>query len=273
MTPLGLALLGLSGPAAYAAAVGTWLSLAHRRYASVTGGAGPPAAVHAAEVRRKWALRRWQLVGALPSPDSDRRPVVLVHGFMGRAAHFRGMQRVLHQHGRSTICVDLGWSFQGVASYGPPLAEVLCRHEAVDVVAHSMGGVVLRHVLATQPELRRRVKGVVTLGTPHHGTESARGLPPHLPRDIGDIQPDAPFLRQLPSLADLLPEAALLAVAAQWDVVVFPVHRALPRGMNHLVLPELGHNGLLTASASHHAVVDALAATGSGVQGASGRPG
>lgn len=257
MTALGLALLGLSGPAAYATAVGTWLSLAHRRYAKVTGGVGPPASVHAAEVARKWRLRRWQLRGPLPSIQHPV-PVLMLHGFVGRAAHFRGMQRAFHAAGRATHPIELGWPFRGVASYTPPVVQALQRHERVDVVAHSMGGLVIRKALADHPSLRGRVRRVVTLGTPHHGTESTRGLPPGFPQDIGDLQPESRFLDALPSLSELLPAARHTAVAGQWDVVVFPTHRALPDDMARVVLPDIGHNGLLTEAAAHRAILHAL---------------
>jgi len=190
--------------------------------------------------------------------------VLLVHGFVGRPGHFRGMQRALHAAGRPTVAVDLKWAFRGVASYGPPLADAIEAFDQVDIVAHSMGGVVARKVLAERPDLRARVQQVITLGTPHHGTESARGLPPDFPRDIGDLQPDSPFLQQLPSLRELLPDRPLLAVAAQWDVVVFPLHRALPADMRQLVLPHLGHNGLLTEPEAYAAVLDQLGSSSAG---------
>lgn len=252
--PATLALIAAGVPVAYATAVSAWLAVAHRRYREVTGEAGPPAAVHAAEVRRKWALRRWQLRGPLPSPDLGGRPVLLVHGFVARASHFRGLQRALHARGRPTRAVDLGWPLRGVDAYTPALEAALEASGPVDLVAHSMGGIVLRATLRDRPDLRERVRTVVTLGSPHHGTEAARGLPPGLPRDLADLAPDSPYLRALPGLHTLVPHARRHAVAARYDVVVFPTGRAFPEGMHHHLLSHLGHNGLLTEPEAHRLV-------------------
>lgn len=255
MSSAALALLGLLPPTAYLATVAAWHAHAHRRYQQVTGSSGPPAHVHAAEWRRKWRLRRWQALGALPTPTHlDGRRVVLVHGFLARAAFWRGLQLSLHHRGRPTTAVELGWPLGGVDSYVPALRDAVQGDPPVDVVTHSMGGLVLRATLRDHPPLRPMVRSVITLGTPHHGTEAARGLPAHLPRDLGDLQPDSPYLQALPPLPELLPHAQRHAVAAVHDIVAFPPERVLPPGMQHHVLHALGHNGLLTEPRVHHLI-------------------
>jgi pimeloyl-ACP methyl ester carboxylesterase len=191
--------------------------------------------------------------------------VVLVHGFVARASHFRGLQVALHRRQRPTVAVELGWRFRGVDSYAAPVVDTLRllarSHERVDVVTHSMGGLVLRSALAKHPELAEGLGTVVTLGTPHHGTEAARGLPARLPRDLSDLQPDSPWLQRLPPLHQLAPRAQLHAVGARYDVVAFPLQRVLPDGMVHHVFPGLGHNGLLTAPEVHRLVCALVATT------------
>ncbi len=44
---------------------------------------------------------------------------------------------------------------------------------SVHIIAHSMGGLDARMVLADHPELATRVSCLTTIGTPHHGTTSA----------------------------------------------------------------------------------------------------
>ena len=46
------------------------------------------------------------------------------------------------------------------------------RYEKIHFVGHSTGGLVAR-VLAADPEMNGQVASVLTLGTPHHGTEAA----------------------------------------------------------------------------------------------------
>jgi pimeloyl-ACP methyl ester carboxylesterase len=254
----------LAAPTAYAGAIGLHLSLARARHNQVSEGPPPPPGALLAEVRRKWLVRSWALGPVEVAPAAEADPVLCVHGFVGRPSHFRGLQRFLHHRGIPTQTVDLGWKFQGVPSYGPPLIEALEGVERCRVVAHSMGGIVLRHVLAERPDLAAKVTHAVTLGSPHRGTAAAEvpgyegPFPRGVPADIEHLAPDSPFLQQLPELHEVLPHAVRVAVAASWDVTVFPVERALPEGMDHVLLDGFGHMGLLTEVAAHRAVQEAL---------------
>jgi pimeloyl-ACP methyl ester carboxylesterase len=248
----------LAAPTAYASAVGIHLTLARHRYRQVSpDGEPPPPGALIAEVRRKWLVRSWSVGTEVPPPGLTADPVLLVHGFVGRPSHFRGLQRFLHGEGHPTQTVNIGWKFVGVESYAPPLVEALKAHPRVRIVAHSMGGVVLRHVLHTHPELRDRITHAVTLGTPHSGTAAA-DVPLNIPGDVGQLAPDSAFLTELPELFELLPRAHKVAIGAQWDVTVFPIERALPEGMHHVVLPGYGHMGLLTETSAHRAVLEAI---------------
>jgi len=109
-------------------------------------------------------------------------PVVLVHGLFGfariglpglRVHYFRGIVQHLESLGCHVHAVRL-----------PPYASVPARakrlvaaiealpHERVDLIAHSLGGLDARYALA-HLGLDKRVRSLVTIGTPHHGTPIA----------------------------------------------------------------------------------------------------
>lgn len=261
---LALLVAGAIAPATYAGAVALALALARARHDQVSDGPAPPPLALVAEVRRKWIVRRWALTSAPAQPaDTDAEtPVLCVHGFVGRSGHFRGLQRYLHPRGIPTESIDLGWKLRGIPSYTPPLIEALASRPRWRVVAHSMGGIVLRQALVERPDLAERVSHVVTLGSPHTGTDAiilpGLRLPDGQASDIEHLAPDSPFLASLPGLHELVPNAIRVAIAAEWDVTVFPVRRALPTGMEHVLLEGFGHMGLLTEEASHRAVEQAL---------------
>lgn len=258
-----LALLA-AGPAAYASALALQLSLARARHNQVSDGPPPPPGPLLAEVKRKWQVRSWAVVPPPPLPvvEHDETPVLCVHGFVGRSGHFRGLQRHLHGRGIPTESIDLGWKFRGIPSYTPPLIEALRSRPRWRIAAHSMGGIVLRQALSDHPDLAERISHVVTLGSPHTGTDAiilpGLRLPNGQATDIEHLAPDSPFLDALPGLEELVPHAVRVAIAAQWDLTVFPVERALPPGMAHVLLEGFGHMGLLTEEAAHRAVEDAL---------------
>lgn len=267
---LALLAAGALAPATYASAVALALALARARHDQVSDGPAPPPLALVAEVRRKWTVRGWALASVPPQPADadDEVPVLCVHGFVGRSGHFHGLQRYLHPRGIPTESVDLGWRFLGIPSYTPPLVEALSQRPRWRVVAHSMGGIVLRQALVERPDLAERISHVVTLGSPHTGTDAiilpGLRLPNGQSTDIEHLAPDSPFLASLPGLDALLPHAIRVAIAAEWDVTVFPVRRSLPPGMDHVVLDGFGHMGLLTDEASHRAVEQALRRTEQG---------
>ena len=78
------------------------------------------------------------------------------------------------------------------------------------------------------------------------------------------MAPQSAFLQALPSLAQLAPDAALVAVAAAQDYVVYPLRSALPDGARHVVLRDLGHVGLVASKQAKQVVTEALAVPSSG---------
>ena len=111
------------------------------------------------------------------------RPVVLVHGWFHNRTGFFLMSRRLRALGRRRVyAVDLPTSRMGVQRLAAVLAtkidrirEITGAHE-VDVVAHSLGGLVARWWMHHGGG-ERVVKHLVTLGAPHKGTALAAFVP------------------------------------------------------------------------------------------------
>ncbi|NUS17657.1 MAG: alpha/beta fold hydrolase [Streptomyces sp.] len=185
----------------------------------------------------------------------DRPPVLLLHGFVDNRSAFAVLRRSLHQH---------GWTQVQALNYSPLIgdirtaAEMLGRHveevceqshrRRVDVVGHSLGGLIARYyVQRLGGDLR--VRTLVTMGTPHSGTRAVPVLAPH------------PIIRQMRPGSDVLQELAAPApgcrtrFVAFWsdlDQLMIPVeaarlaHPDLPAenikvsGVGHLALPVHG---------------------------------
>jgi triacylglycerol lipase len=128
------------------------------------------------------AVRRKPVIVEVPPPERarPRLPVVLVHGFFGfdripgtKLDYFRGIASHLNELGCDTYTVRLP-----AAAAVPDRARALVTaiealpHERVDVIAHSLGGLDARYALA-KLGLARRVRSLVTIGTPHRGTPLA----------------------------------------------------------------------------------------------------
>ncbi|MDB4953030.1 MAG: Protein of unknown function hydrolase domain protein [Myxococcales bacterium] len=126
------------------------------------------------------------LEGIVPVPGRSERgpplPVVLVHGLFGfdrigvpgaRLHYFRGIARHLESLGCHAHAVRLP-RMASVPERAKALVEKIeaLPHERVDIIAHSLGGLDARYALA-KLGLSKRVRALVTIGTPHRGTPIA----------------------------------------------------------------------------------------------------
>jgi triacylglycerol lipase len=120
-----------------------------------------------------------------PTPEEARRtplPVILVHGLFGfdrigvpgaRFDYFRGIAKHLDTLGCHAHAVNLP-----IAASVPARAEKLVaaieaqKHERIDLIAHSLGGLDARYALA-KLGLAKHVRSLVTIGTPHRGSPIA----------------------------------------------------------------------------------------------------
>ncbi|GAA3771177.1 esterase/lipase family protein [Streptomyces phyllanthi] len=114
-----------------------------------------------------------------PLPTEAKPPVVLLHGFIDNRSVFVLLRRSLTQHGRREI-ESLNYSpltrdIRTAAEVLGRHIEEICErtgHERVDIVGHSLGGLIARYYVQ-RLEGDARVRTLVTLGTPHAGTRVA----------------------------------------------------------------------------------------------------
>ncbi|MBA3542482.1 MAG: alpha/beta fold hydrolase [Deltaproteobacteria bacterium] len=113
-----------------------------------------------------------------PAPDRTPLPVVMVHGLYGfdrfaGVTYFRGIARHLGTLGCHAHAVRLPFAASVPARAKELVAAIdALPHERIDLIAHSLGGLDARYALA-RLGLDRRVRSLVTIGTPHRGTPIA----------------------------------------------------------------------------------------------------
>ena len=247
--------LVLSAATAFAA-LQAWQRQRLVRYHHHKGSRVPP--VTWSDQRREWVglarIVAWQLLAfgadGIRHPDRPRGSVVLcIHGYSQNATNLWAVRRMLAREGRPTVGVSLrhrlapmGWYADRLEGQMDRLADTL--GDRFDVVAHSMGGVVLRIVLGRRPDLARAVGTVVTLGSPHGGTAAVRGIA-WLP-ELAAMHRRSALLSDLPPLSDLVPHGRVVTVAGAADTVVYPTSTSMDPGAEGIVLHGVGHAGLLS---------------------------
>jgi triacylglycerol lipase len=172
----------------------------------------------------------------------EHRTVVFVHGLASNSSAFLPLQTYLRVRGfRHQIAFRYRsrGSIEGLAIDLARELERRVRGGRIDLVAHSMGGLVAR-CYVQQLRGHRRVDRLITLATPHLGTHAANFLPSALVRQL---LPGGPFLRHLNSLE--APSVQTTSLVAGRDVLVQPVAAARCPFGQEVRFTDLGHVELL----------------------------
>jgi triacylglycerol esterase/lipase EstA (alpha/beta hydrolase family) len=139
----------------------------------------------------------------LPTEGRAHPPVVMLHGFVDNRSVFTLLRRSLLHH---------GWTRVDALNYSPLTCDIrraaellgwhverICAesgHSRVDLVGHSLGGLIARYYVQRLGG-DARVRTLVTLGTPHAGTRVI------------------PLLTPLPIVRQMRPGSALLEELSQ----------------------------------------------------------
>jgi pimeloyl-ACP methyl ester carboxylesterase len=149
---------------------------------------------------------------------------VLLHGFASTPRSLAFLARHVRVHlQRPVLRPDLGIAFADLVAAAARVETAIAASGAreVDVVGHSLGGLVASYLLK-RVDCGRRVRRVITLGTPHAGTPLAwLGAIATLGALAGPwrLLPGSRFLAEL--AASPVPSGSeLVALAGEADVVV-----------------------------------------------------
>jgi len=191
----------------------------------------------------------------LPTEGRAHPPVLLLHGFVDNRSAFTLLRRSLLRHGWTRVVAlnhsPLTCDIRTAAELLGRHVEEICAesgHRRVDIVGHSLGGLIARYYVQRLGG-DARVRTLVTLGTPHSGTRAIPLLTPH------------PLIRQMRPGSALLEELAgpargcrtrFVAFWSDVDQLMIPLEAArlehrdlraenvMVRGIGHLALPVHG---------------------------------
>lgn len=179
--------------------------------------------------------------------ESHRRPILFVHGiFHNKSAFFYLKQKLASKGWHHFREMDLLTSLYGI----PKLAERVQKEveklkeeyqtDQIDIVAHSMGGIIARYYLQKLGG-DGIAKNLVTLGTPHQGTHWSKYS---LLRHIRELHPSSQLLNELNTLP-LPQKTRVVSVSGNLDVMMVPRSTPEWEGVRHIQLQNVGHAGLL----------------------------
>jgi triacylglycerol esterase/lipase EstA (alpha/beta hydrolase family) len=195
-----------------------------------------------------------------PGVSDGHPPLVFVHGLGGSRGDFVPMSWYLWLAGRRRTYRIRFAADQSVDEMAKALARFVRKvrkvtgQSQVDIVAHSLGGVVAR-VAVTRNRLGTAVRTLVTLGSPHRGTWSARFASTTKTRDL---RPDSPGVLAI----NARPWPRHIRVVNVWsrnDLVILPHESAWTDGAQVIDASPFTHYSYLLDPAGWELVKNALA--------------
>ena len=192
------------------------------------------------------------------------RPILLVHGIADNRSAFSVLRRTLRRRGYGRISTinysPLTSDIRRAAAEFGRRVERICDQTGYDqvfVVGHSLGGIIARYYVQCAGG-DQRVHTLVTLGSPHAGTQLARLAP--LPV-CQQLRPNSELMRELARPSDC--RARFVAIYSDRDEVVLPNRSARLEHpdltVSRVQVHGVGHLSLLVNSTVAHAVAGALA--------------
>jgi triacylglycerol lipase len=199
-----------------------------------------------------WCLPRCR------SGNGTRGGIILVHGWALNRGALWWLRRRLLRDGWSPVCCfeyrTLNANVEPAASaLQQMITSMVSDGRPLTLIGHSLGGLVLRYCARRYPT--RSVRRIVTLGTPHFGTELARFGPL---RD--KLAPGAPLLNKLNAVDHLPQQFDIIAIHSTFDAMVLPPDTARYPGAFNIQVNDVGHNALLFSSKVYRLIAENLAA-------------
>lgn len=204
------------------------------------------------------------------SMDSgNHQPILLVHGLYHNSSAWAYHRQLLLAAGLGPIfTVNLDRPFVSIKLHAEKLREKIIEIQkitgdrALKVVGHSMGGLDLSELLLNTAKDEFNITDVVTIGSPLKGTHMTfLGIG----KSVKEMRYEGDYIKDLAKRICEQDRIQYFHISTEMDELVIPSSSASlieNKNAKRLVLPNLGHNGLLYSKRVNEALVEHLKSGG-----------
>ena len=200
-------------------------------------------------------------------PDAVGLPVLLVHGYGCNSGYWHAMSQALTRARITHYAIDLEPVFSDIDGFVPQLhaaVDKVCSETGaaqIIVVAHSMGGLVVRAYLRDHGA--GKIRRVITLGTPHRGTGIANfGWGPNSRQmrwtgraDQGEA---SQWLQALEAAEDPQQRSLFVSIYSHHDNIVAPQQSSFLPGATNIEFGGIGHVAIGVSPVIHQTVIQQI---------------
>jgi pimeloyl-ACP methyl ester carboxylesterase len=171
-----------------------------------------------------------------------RLPVLLVHGYICNYRVWDKIVKALQQAGHPVLAITLEPLFASIDEYTPHIQQAVRQLQQatgavqVALVGHSMGGLVIRAWLRQYGSAD--VDRIITLGTPHQGTQMASWSPT---ANAAQMAWHSPWLQRLQASETPARRQLMHIALTRHDNIVYPQREQVLTHANVTEFSGLGH--------------------------------
>ncbi|MBX9766858.1 MAG: hypothetical protein K2X47_06265 [Bdellovibrionales bacterium] len=205
-----------------------------------------------------------------PQYAQNPRPILLVHGMAHNPSAFISLKkRMAYSQWHNVFSINYATRHGSLTGMVDELSKTVdailveTHSKQIDVVAHSLGGIVSRYYMSLG-DGRGKIKNLVTLGSPHQGTGAVRlltGLP------FGALKSDlrnGSYLMNLLNQTGLPRGSTITSIYSEYDWTVWPHGNCEVQGVpsnsfKNVKVNDCGHIGLLYSPKVADVVMKTLA--------------
>lgn len=176
------------------------------------------------------------------SPKSDKNPIVLIPGIMQKWNVFRKVIPKLQNAGYPVYIIkELKRNNAPIADQAKLVKSFIDRNNLTKVIilGHSKGGLIGKYLLAFY-NYDLRIKKVIAINSPFHGTKAASYLPFGSHKEV---IPGSELLKKIENEKTV--NLLITSIYGQWDNLIIPVESCRLEGANNIKVPFSGHHRMM----------------------------
>lgn len=191
-------------------------------------------------LRQPWTTQAPALLEA--TATDQRVPLVLVHGYLCNHRFWDDIAPALRAQGHTVMAVNLEPVYTSIDKYAPIVDAAVqalrsrTGAERVALVGHSMGGLAIRAWMRQHGT--SQVAGVLTLGTPHAGTQVPKGFPTP---NGQQMDWKSPWLTELAKSESQATRDLIQIALTPQDNICYPQRAQVLEGVTPTVFDGIGH--------------------------------
>ncbi len=168
-------------------------------------------------------------------------PILIIPGFFRKKESYNLLSDKLKQLGFVTEIADLGYNTKGLKTASEVVSHYFTKTpEKYDIIAHSFGGIILKYLIASYPEIKNRISSVIFVAVPHGGTWRAL-----LPAMFPAARELLPFRKEIKELAKLSLPKETVNFIAESELKVWPRKSNLLKDHIDIVIPDTNHDNII----------------------------